>query len=197
MKVNFAFLGHALVIVISVAGAFAYFVNPVREDVRSIMHPQTGYPAAVRQGVADALKAAIREDKVVKLEVQATVDAALQTLIRDNTEALVQIRAELATNRESMTAAIAGQTEKLSNAIGRLEGEMSRVRSTQNILLQRLGVEVPDDPNSYWKEGLWKDAPYSIAPMWIIERKEYDFFTDPKMIEKILYQMQPLPGSRE
>ncbi len=111
---------------------------PVGDIENRVARMDKNMPSRVKEGVRDALAG----DEVVRIAVNAIVDDQLTELIERNNEVIADLRAEMTKSRESLTAAIENQTKHLSRDIGELQSEMSRVRSTQNILLQRLGVVI-------------------------------------------------------
>lgn len=167
----------------AMVGGIAAIKNLLISDIQTqISGLEDSIPSKVKEGVRDALV----EDKVVRIEVNAIIDDQLARLIDTNNKVIADLRAEMAEGRESLTKAIRDQTTQLSRDIRELKVEMSKVRSTQNILLQRLGVDVPRDPKTYWEKGLWRDAPYNLAPVWIIERGDYDLLEHADTEKKFL-----------
>ena len=172
----------ALVAGASFAGVFALFLhfsfNPLKEDIGEIrgevsglIDPMTGYQAAVRQGVDDAIERAILEDRTIKLEVSLEIqDKLVAALEKQNTN--------LEALRTDLVGVIVGQTKRLSADLGRIESELGNVKFRQNIMLQHILGKAPDDPEQYWRDQLKGGPEFKVAPLWVIKADDYSSVTD-------------------
>ena len=158
--------------------ALYLFVEPIKEDVGEIRadvgkltDPTTGYQAAVRQGVDDAIERAISEDKTIKLEVSLEIQDKLVAALEKQNENLEALRADV-------VGVIEAQTKQLSTDLGRLESELKNVKFRQNIMLHRILGKAPDDPEQYWRDEMGEGPEFKVAPLWIIKADDYSSVTD-------------------
>ena len=119
-------------------------IDAVGERVEQISDPQTGYPQAVRQGIADALTQAVDKDMIVRAELARAIGDALADALQENRDDLDRMRTEI-------VAELRNQTGQLSGDIKRIGTDLNDVRFRQNILLQHVLGYVPEDATAFLK----------------------------------------------
>ena len=164
--------------------SFNIFIEPLQNDLRSLGQkvdrfddPETGYPKAVEKGVATAVASAIQQDQAIQVTIRGEVSDRLAEAMENQRKSLDKLREEvvgaLHEQRQSFAQEIQNQTRELTEGLGRLENDLEDVQYRQNILLKRMLGNVPKDPKIFMEKGLWADTPFTLAPLWVIDKAGY------------------------